>query len=67
MRYENTRSLSKYFNKQFRLEEFLVSIQEEMENEVILGLRKLKGISISKYKEKYDKDIREVFNITKAI
>ena len=67
MRYENTRSLSKYFNKQFRLEEFLVSIQEEMENEVILGLRKLKGISISKFKEKYDKDIREVFNINKAI
>ena len=67
MRYENTRSLSKYFNKQFRLEEFLVSIQEEMENEVILGLRRLKGISISKFKEKYDKDIREVFNINKAI
>ena len=67
MRYENTRSLSKYFDKQFRLEEFLVSIQEEMENEVILGLRKLKGISISKFKEKYDKDIREVFNINKAI
>ncbi len=38
-----------------------------MENEVILGLRKLKGISISKFKEKYDKDIKEVFNIEKAI
>ena len=67
MRYENTRSLKKYFNKEFRLEEFLVSIQEEMENEVILGLRKLKGISISKFKEKYDKYIIEVFNINKAI
>lgn len=67
MRYENTRSLNKYFNKEFRLEEFLVSIQEEMENEVILGLRKLKGISISKFKEKYDKDIREVFKIDQAI
>lgn len=67
MRYENTRSLSKYFDKQFRLEELLVSIQEEMENEVILGLRKLKGISVSKFKEKYDKDIKDVFNIEKAI
>lgn len=67
MRYENTRSLNKYFNKEFRLEEFLVSIQEEMENEVILGLRKLKGISISKFKEKYDKDIKEVFKIEQAI
>ena len=38
-----------------------------MENEIILGLRKLKGISISKFKEKYDKDIREVFKIDQAI
>lgn len=67
MRYENTRSLTKYFEKEFRLEELLVSIQEEMENEVILGLRKLEGISISKFKKKYDKDIKEVFNIDKAL
>ena len=67
MRYENTRSLTKYFEKEFRLEELLVSIQEEMENQVILGLRKLKGISISEFKEKYDKDIKEVFNIEKAL
>lgn len=67
MRYENTRSLNKYFEGNFRLEELLVSIQEEMENEVILGLRKLKGISISKFKEKYEKDIQEVFKIENAL
>lgn len=67
MRYENTRSLNKYFEGNFRLEELLVSIQEEMENEVILGLRKLKGISISKFKEKYEKDIKEVFKIENAL
>ena len=67
MRYENTRSLNKYFDGKFRLEELLVSIQEEMENEVILGLRKLKGVSISKFKEKYDREIKDVFKIENAI
>ena len=67
MRYENTRSLNKYFDCNFRLEELLVSIQEEMENEVILGLRKLKGISISKFREKYEKDIKDAFKIENAI
>lgn len=66
-RYENTRSLNKYLNCDFRLEELLVSFQEEMENEVILGLRKLKGISLTKFKEKYEKDIKDVFKIENAI
>lgn len=67
MRYENTRSLNKYFDNKFRREELLVSIQEEMENEIILGLRKLQGVSISKFKTKYEKDIKEVFKINEAI
>ena len=67
MRYENTRSLNKYFDNKFRLEELLVSIQEEMENEVILGLRKLEGISISNFNEKFDVDIKKVFKIDNAI
>ena len=67
MRYENTRSLNKYFDCKFRLEELLVSIQEEMENEVILGLRKLKGVSMSKFYKKYEVDIKDVFKIENAI
>jgi oxygen-independent coproporphyrinogen-3 oxidase len=38
-----------------------------MENEIILGLRKLKGISISKFNNKYEKDVKEVFKINEAI
>ena len=67
MRYENTRSLSKYMNDSYRLEELLVSNQEEMENEVILGLRKLKGISVSDFERKYQRSIFEAFNLEKAI
>ena len=51
MRYENTRSFNKYLNKEYRFNELLVSNQEEMENELILGLRKLKGVSISEFEK----------------
>lgn len=67
MRYENTRSFNKYINKQYRLDELLVSNQEEMENEVMLGLRKLKGISVDVFKNKFGKNIFKVFNFKEAI
>lgn len=67
MRYENTRSYNNYLDGKCRVNEFLVSIQEEMENEVILGLRKLKGINISDFNKKYGKNINDVFKIDNAI
>ena len=67
MRYENTRNFNKYLNGQYRLNELLVSTQEEMENEVILGLRKLDGISISEFHERFKKDIFKVFKIDDAV
>ena len=38
-----------------------------MEYEIILGLRKLKGISISEFNKKYGKNINDVFKIDNAI
>ena len=38
-----------------------------MSNDMILGLRKIKGVSISKFYNKYKKDIREVFDINDLI
>ncbi len=67
MRYENTRNFNKYLNGQYRLNELLVSTQEEMENEIILGLRKLDGISISEFHERFKKDIFKVFKIDDAV
>jgi len=67
MRYENTRNFNKYMKKKYRFNEFLVSTIEDMENEVMLGLRKLSGVSISKFYEKYDKNIFDVFKIEEAI
>lgn len=67
MRYENTRNFNKYLKEEYRLNELLVSSQEEMENELILGLRKLDGISIKLFKEKFNRDIFEVFKIDEAL
>ncbi len=67
MRYENTRNFNKYLKGKYRLNELLVSTQEEMENEVILGLRKLDGISISEFNNRFKKDIFDVFKLDEAI
>ena len=67
MRYENTRNFNKYLGGNFRFNELLVSSQEEMENELILGLRKLEGINIEKFKLKYERDIFDAFDIKDAL
>lgn len=61
IRYENTRNFHKYLKGEYKLNELLVSTLEEMENEIILGLRKLKGINIYEFKKKFDTDIFEAF------
>lgn len=67
MRYENTRNFNKYLKEEYRLNELLVSTQEELENEVILGLRKLDGININDFEKKYQKSIFDVFNIEEVL
>lgn len=67
VRYENTRNFNKYLNNEYRFNELMVSIQEEMENELMLGLRKLEGVSINEFYNKFDKDIFEVFKLQDAI
>ena len=67
MRYENTRNFNDYLKGKYRFNELLVSTQEEMENELILGLRKLSGIDVAHFNKKYGKDIFDVFKIEEAI
>ena len=67
MRYENTRNLNKYLSGKYRFNEVLISTREDMENELILGLRKLEGVSITRFKNKFKKDIFDVFKIKEAI
>ena len=67
-RYTNINNLDKYFdgldnNEIIHLEESELVLGEKMFEEVMLGLRKIEGFSISNFKEKYEKDIYEVYPV----
>lgn len=64
IRYDNPRSLSIYLNEEIKSENQILSLQSIMEYELILGLRKLEGIDINLFKNKYHVDIFEVFPIS---
>lgn len=53
IRYDNTRSLTIYLNGDFLLNSDELSLNTIIENEFILGLRKINGINISDFNEKY--------------
>ena len=62
-RYTNTRNIDAYINGIYKLEENLVSKTEMMENEVMLGLRKTKGINLQEFFDKYEVNMQDVFPI----
>lgn len=64
LRYENTRSFNTYLKDEYRFTELVMSKREDMENEVILGLRKLDGINVIDFYNKYNTNIQDEFNIT---
>ena len=66
-RYENTLSLTKYLNNEFRNNQNILSKQETMENELMLGLRLIKGINIEEFYIKYKEHIQEVFNFNEVV
>lgn len=63
VRYENTRSLTDYLNGKYLLNEELVSKTSEMENELMLGFRKIQGIKLEDFFNKFDVNMQEVFPI----
>ena len=67
LRYENTRSFNNYLSGNYRFNELVLSRREDMENQVILGLRKLKGIDIIDFFNKYKTNIQDEFNITQLL
>ena len=64
LRYENTRSFNTYLKGEYRFNEMVLSKREDMENEVILGLRKLDGVDIVQFFNKYNTNIQDEFKIT---
>lgn len=58
-RYENTRNWNHYLSGNYRKEIHKLSINETIENELILGLRKLDGISLLEFEKKYHRNLKE--------
>jgi oxygen-independent coproporphyrinogen-3 oxidase len=63
VRYQNTRNLTKYLNGEYVLENELVTKESKMKYELMLGLRKLKGINIKEFHDKYNENIQNVFDL----
>ena len=67
IRYENTRSINKYLSGKYESESHKLDIKEKIENEFILGLRKIKGINKIDFKNKYNIDIKNIEVVRKLI
>ncbi len=63
IRYTNTRSINHYLEGDFTLEEEVITKKIDMENEMILGLRKMEGVNIKTFFDKYKINITDAFDI----
>lgn len=67
IRYSNTRSLNNYLEGHYCIEKEIMTKEITMENEMILGLRKIKGISKQDFYRRYHINVNEVFNIDELL
>lgn len=63
VRYENTKSLTEYLKGNFVSSRSLMSKVDNMENELILGFRKLEGISLQRFFDKFEENMQNIFPI----
>lgn len=63
VRYSNTSDLKEYIDGEFIEDKNTLSIEDKMSEELILGLRLIEGISLVKFKNRYNKDMLEVFSV----
>jgi len=67
VRYENTKSLTEYLKGNFVSSKALMSKVDNMENELILGFRKLEGINLEKFFDKFEENMQNIFPIKPLI
>lgn len=66
VRYDNTRSYNNYMSGKYIKEKNELTFKEKIENEFILGFRKINGININDFKLKYNLDLLNL-NIVKKL
>lgn len=67
IRYDNTKNFFKYVKGEYRLNAELLSKKNDMDNEIILGLRKLEGINVENFNKKFETDIFKEYPIQELI
>ena len=66
-RYTNTKNVFKYINGDYKYEEDILDEKDIIENEMILGLRLIKGIIKKEFYNKYNKNIEDIYDINRLI
>jgi len=67
IRYDNTRSINEYLKGNYILNKQELSREEQIENEFILGLRKIEGINKEEFFNKYNIDIKSIDVVNKLL
>ncbi len=67
VRYDNTRSLTTYLKGEFNSSDSILSKEDIMEYELILGFRLTKGINLKEFYQKYGVNMQDVFPIKPLI
>lgn len=66
-RYENTRNIHEYIKDVFRDQENLLTKKDIMDNEIMVGLRKIEGVDVNEFFSKYEKNIQDVYPIEELL
>ena len=66
-RITNTRNLTKYLNDNYIYTNEYEDEDTRIDNEIMLGLRKLEGINLINFKDKYNIELESIYNIDKLL
>lgn len=64
IRRTNTRNITKYLNGAYLDEEIYEDKETRMENEIMLGLRKIDGLNLDTFKRKYHIELEKAYDIS---
>ena len=67
IRYDNTRSINEYLKGNYVFDKHKLAKEENIENEFILGLRKIEGINKKDFYNKYNIDIKSIDAVNKLL
>lgn len=62
-RYTNTKNLHEYIAGNFKQESLLMSYKDQMDNEIMLGLRKIEGINVDEFYNRYGENIQDIYPV----